>query len=972
MKEAQLDMLKEHASKQYQTLIEKHQSEVFSTYEHEIKRAFSLSDFIAKTAIQYPDRFSKILPSLIENAKSPSPSYQHVSFNAELEKRLAEVSLEPQLHAQIRQFRHITMLKIAWLDMLSNADFNESLDAISELANVCINQALAWLYDKACLRYGHPEDKQCLLVLGMGKLGGNELNFSSDIDLIFVYPSQGETDHPRKPIEHQVFFMKLAQKLIAALHQTTVDGQAYRVDMRLRPLGESGPLVVSAPAFELYYQEQGRDWERFAMQKARIINTKTSDNAVYIQEIEDIIRPFVYRKYLDFTTLESLRNMKQLIETEVKRRGLTDNIKLGAGGIREVEFFVQCHQLVHAGRITECQLPSLYKAMRALVQHNVLYSDIAIELLEHYTLLRRVEHFLQAFKDEQTQTLPSNELDRHRLCALLKCASYKACTVLIRSAMSSIHNAFKGLIEAQSSTKKETLNHSVFADLWQLEMGMDEASALLAKEMSQQSAMALIDKIQDLKTRLSKVGLGDKGRHTLQRLIPALIKQCMSYNSEQVSLNTDESKLNTLQTLFGLIIKISGRTTYLELLSEHKSVRERLIYLFTQSKWVAQQIINFPLLLDELLHPAYLSEDDKSLKNWRDEFDNALRIQLLRVELDDTEAQMDALRYFKITQQLRIAAADLSGHIPVNKVSDKLTLLAETLLSASVELAWQQVSSKFGEPSDASQQDKRFGIIAYGKMGGWEMSYGSDIDMVCIHESDKSGVTNGDKQISNTEFYVKLVQRISHLFTSKTYLGELYELDLRLRPSGNSGLLVTHLDRFNEYQQNKAWTWEHQALTRSRFVYGSDTLKTKFNKARHQIISQQRDESKLKQDVIEMRAKMRAHLDKSDAEYVDLKQSKGGITDLEFLVQYLVLKYAHQHPELSTWSDNLRILDTLARCEIVDQAMATQLQSAYLAIRNKTHGLALQDKKLSASSDPVLQNFEIISRHYENFLGDER
>jgi glutamate-ammonia-ligase adenylyltransferase len=968
MKEAQLDILEEYASKQYQVLIEKHQSEVFYDFEQDIKRAFSLSDFISKTAIQYPEAFSKMLPSLIENASSSSPSYQHSSFNAELEQRLSMVSLEPQLHSQIRQFRHLNMLRIAWLDMLSDADFNESLDAISELANVCINQALSWLYHKTCLRYGHPEDKQCLLVLGMGKLGGNELNFSSDIDLIFVYPSHGETDHPRKPVEHQVFFMKLAQKLIAALHQTTVDGQAYRVDMRLRPLGESGPLVVSLPAFELYYQEQGRDWERFAMQKARIINTKTPDNAAYVKEIEDIIKPFVYRKYLDFTTLESLRIMKQLIENEVKRRGLSDNIKLGAGGIREVEFFVQCHQLIHAGRITECQLPPLYKAMHALVQHDVLDRDIASELLEHYTLLRKVEHFLQAFKDEQTQTLPNNDIGKQRLCVLLQCVSYEDCSTLIKSAMSSIHRAFKGLIEANSSAKQAPPTQSIFTDLWQLDIGVDEASDLLAKEMPQQTATSLIKKIQDVKIRLSKVGLGDKGKHTLQKLIPALIEQCITYNSEQESLNSNENKLQILQTLFELIIKISGRTTYLELLSEHKNVRERLIYLFTQSKWVAQQIINFPLLLDELLHPAYLTEDDKTLESWRDEFENALRIQLLRIEPGDTEAQMDALRYFKITQQLRIAAADLSGHLPVNKVSDKLTLLAETLLSASVELAWQQVSKKFGEPSDANQQDKRFGIIAYGKMGGWEMSYGSDIDMVCIHESDKSGVTDGGKQISNTEFYVKLVQRISHLFTSKTYLGELYELDLRLRPSGNSGLLVTHLDTFKEYQQHKAWTWEHQALTRSRFVFGSDSLRMKFDEARHQIIVMPRDEAQLKQDVMEMRSKMRSHLDKSEDKFIDLKQSKGGITDLEFLVQFLMLKHAHQHSELSTWSDNLRILDTLAACKIIDNAMSIQLQSAYLAIRNKTHSLALQDKKLCASNDPVLQNFEVINGYYDLFL----
>lgn len=962
------DILKEQADKQYQILIEKHNCEDFKTYAQEIKEAFSYSDFISKVAIRYPDQFESILSHLIRNTASSNPCYGQTHYQSELNERLQGVEHEPQLHAQVRQFRHLTMLKIAWLDMLSNADFSMSLAAVSELANTCINQALSWLYDKACKRYGSPQDNQCLIVLGMGKLGGNELNFSSDIDLIFVYPSQGETLHPRKPIEHQVFFMKLAQKLIAALHQTTIDGQAYRVDMRLRPLGESGPLVVSSPAFELYYQEQGRDWERFAMQKARIINIKHSENAKYLEEIEQIIRPFVYRKYLDFTTLESLRSMKHLIEAEVKRKGLANNIKLGAGGIREVEFFVQCHQLIHAGRTTECQLPSLYQALAALESHNLVDTKIAEQMRHNYTLLRRVEHFLQAFDDAQTQTLPDVLIDQKRLANLLACSSYEECLQIIRNAMTSIHLVFKDLIEAQTSAKHEPLINSAYADLWQLDMDVEEAADLLLDELDKANAIVLSIKVNDLKQRLSKVGLGDKGKQTLQKLIPALTQQCIAFSGDQVPVNTDETRLDTLSRLFNLIIKISGRTTYLELLSEHKNVRERLISLFSRSEWVAEQIINFPLLLDELLHPAYLVEDDKSLNDWKDEFNNALRIQLLRIEPEDIEAQMDALRYFKITQQLRIAAADLSGVLPINKVSDKLTLLAETILSACVESAWHQVSKKFGEPSDANRDDKKFGIIAYGKMGGWEMSYGSDIDMVCIHESDKSGMTNGSKSISNTEFYVKLVQRISHLFTSKTYLGELYELDMRLRPSGNSGLLVTHLETFHDYQINQAWTWEHQALTRSRFVYGSDKLMERFKLVRQSVLCQKRNARLLQNEVVEMRAKMRAHLDKSEVDFVDLKQSKGGITDLEFLVQFLVLKHANQHPNLTDWSDNLRILEQLAESNILKKIEVEQLQSAYLAIRNKTHGLVLQNKTLSSINDPVIDYFEIITQHYEKFL----
>jgi glutamate-ammonia-ligase adenylyltransferase len=892
------------------------------------------------------------------------------------------------------------MLSIAWRDMLYNADIKQSLLAISHLADALINTANTWLYQKACDRYGKPAavtqtadnqnsssqgpQQQELLIIGMGKLGGRELNFSSDIDLIFIYPGSGETDHPRKPIDHQTFFTRLAQKLIAALHQTTVDGQVYRVDMRLRPLGDSGPLVVSMPAFESYYQEQGREWERFAMQKARVINPDSDA----VQELQSIITPFVYRKYLDFTTIESLRNMKQLIANEVARRNLTNNIKLGKGGIREVEFFVQSLQMIHAGKVTECQTKSILASFAALVEHEFLPRKDATELQESYLFLRQIENYLQAFNDEQTQQLPDDELDQARLSFLLanmQQADTQAATKsdnapidielqapiekidLIHQHMARINSHFMLLIDDNNENRDENqaLNQ-IYRDLWSLELDPQEMQSLFFTLINESEvAEKLSSQLTEFKRKCTKHDIGQRGNNTLNKLVPQLLYDVLTYeeNAEKTdAINSADAHLSGTHTkgsgnfnsnneikhsnelferIFDILLTIVGRTTYLDLLLENPAVRKRLMTLSADSHWVAKQIKAFPLLLDELLHPAYLQTDHAGISTWRDEYENELRLQLLRVEPDDVEAQMDALRYFKLTQQLRIAAADISGTLAINNVSDKLTVLAEVLLVQVIDIAWVQMASRYGTPQGYSMQNKGLGVLAYGKLGGVELGYGSDLDIVFVHDVDLSVMTNGAKEVSCSEFFVKLIQRITHIFTTKTYLNELYEIDLRLRPSGNSGLLISHIDSFDTYQKNDAWTWEHQALVRARYVYGHASLENTFKKIRQEVLSKKRVMSELRKDVADMREKMRLHLDKSDENSADLKQTSGGITDLEFLTQYWVLLHSHQFSELTQWTDNLRILDSLAHAGIIAEDEDHALQQAYLFIRNQLHKLSL-------------------------------
>ncbi|MBF7072141.1 bifunctional [glutamate--ammonia ligase]-adenylyl-L-tyrosine phosphorylase/[glutamate--ammonia-ligase] adenylyltransferase [Glaciecola sp. MH2013] len=982
-----------------------------------ITKAFALSDFIAEVAGKYPAQFIAELPSLLQQK-----AHQTSGYDSALASALAELNSESELHATLRQYRHLSMAKIAWRDLLYQADIKQSLIAVSELADALINSANHWLYEQACSRYGRPAswqgEEQKLIVIGMGKLGGKELNFSSDIDLIFVYPEQGETQRDRKPVEHHSFFTKLAQRLISALHQTTADGQVYRVDMRLRPLGESGPLVISLAAFESYYLEQGRDWERFAMQKARVLSPESKASA----EIQNIIRPFVYRKYLDFTTIESLRKMKQLISSEVARRQLSGNIKLGKGGIREVEFFIQALQLIHAGKVTECQTRSILASFSVLQKHGFLEATVADELLQSYLYLRQNEHYLQAFADKQTQQLPDTPLDKARLSVLNQQADYASCEKAIEARMHLINAHFINLIETsdeQTSTTKmgedsdtdheslgSTLAPSIgrvlagfeqdFVDLWKLKLNENEASELLfpafkaalnasipsvssieedEHSLAQQATSTAADiaaQLIEFKHQSHKHNVGPKGVDTLEKLLPVLTKEVLLFVFGEAELAASAIRCERISKLYALILDIMlpmlGRTAYLDLLLENPMVRQRLLSLSAKSNWVARQIKQFPLLLDELLHPAYLVSEKGNAQLWFAQYTDELRTQMLRIEADDVEAQMDALRYFKLTQQLRIAAADVSGTLPINQVSDKLSALAECLLNKTIDLAWAQITDKYGCIEGYSASNKGLGVIAYGKLGGIELGYGSDLDIVFVHDVDLSLSTNGRKQVSCSEFFVKLVQRISHLFTTKTYLNELYEIDLRLRPSGNSGLLISHIDTFRDYQLADAWTWEHQALVRARIVYGHNELVAAFQQIRQEVLALPREQVELATEVAEMRDKMREHLDKSTASLVDFKQARGGISDLEFLCQYWVLRHANTHPALSTWTDNLRILDTMADEGLLTQAEAESLQKAYLSIRNRLHRESLNKGVTKETSQKLLQAMQCINEHYSSAL----
>ncbi|MGS2719787.1 bifunctional [glutamate--ammonia ligase]-adenylyl-L-tyrosine phosphorylase/[glutamate--ammonia-ligase] adenylyltransferase [Paraglaciecola aestuariivivens] len=928
------------------------------TYQADICHAFGLSDFIFEQAMKHPSWIDELL---IDNQLNEVK----IDYQQALQDVLSQVENEVQLHQRLRLFRHFHMLRIAWLDLLNLQPIEASLVQVSELAKQLIVQTNQWLYQSLQVRLGTPFGQfgpQPLLILGMGKLGGNELNFSSDIDLIFTYPEAGETQGGKKTVENQQFFTKLAQKLISALNQITVDGQVYRVDMRLRPFGDSGPLVMHFDAMEDYYQEQGRDWERYAMLKAVILNPPCQHS----KELSAILRPFIYRRYLDFSAIDSLRSMKNMIVQEVRRRGLSNNIKLGQGGIREAEFVVQSLQLINGGREPSLQVQSLQLALTELVNLQILPQDGASNIRTSYLWLRKVEHCLQQFADAQTQELPDDPLNQSRLVYVLGLNSYSEFLSHLREHCEQIHQQFSLLVKEEKVQLEPTKNEAQQAsiDLWQLDLDPPHIQEILSHWVTtattEKQDTLFCQQLAEFKQILSRKRVGQRGLISLNQLMPALLDCIRQAGFKRYG--------ELLKRLLNVLQAVLGRTAYLQLLSENQGALVHLVKLCAASPWVTEQIARFPLLLDELLNPALLYQP-VPLTQYSDE----LRQALLRVEPEDLELQIETLRQFKLSQQLKIAAADIAGPLPVMKVSDHLTYLAEALISQVVDIAWQQMVAKYGVPvcqtkGEKSMQDKGFAVIAYGKLGGWELGYGSDLDLVFVQNCDGALFTNGDKQLESRQFYLKLAQRILHIFTIKTGLGELYEVDMRLRPSGNSGLLVCHINSFKAYQTDDAWTWEHQALGRARFVYGSKDLFRHFNHIRHHILAKPRDIQRLAKEVLEMREKMREHLAEHKLNKIDLKQSKGGIADIEFLVQFMLLAHTQEYKSLSKWPDNVRILAELSKLSLLTPDEANDLTLAYLDYRNQAHRLALQNTKLAKQDDKLIAHQTKVSEIWQKYL----
>lgn len=907
----------------------------------------ALSQFITET-IHRDEALAQQLPTMLSELS------RHQAYRTRLAALLAECPDEISGHRVLRQFRNREMVYIAWKDFLHAWTLEESLRHLSQLAEAMIFETYQWQYKICCAEWGTPTnaegEAQPMLIIGMGKLGGGELNFSSDIDLIFTYPENGETQGARRSIANAQFFTRLGQRIIKALDQQTFDGFCYRVDMRLRPFGESGPLVMSYAALEDYYQEQGRDWERYAMIKARVMGCEMYPQ---YQELRKMLRPFVFRRYIDFSAIQSLRRMKSMISSEVRRRGLTNNIKLGAGGIREIEFIAQVFQLIRGGREPSLRNRGLLETLSGIEELALLTPQEVSNLEAAYKYLRQLENLLQAMADKQTQTLPDCDIERLKLATAMQLESWELLIEQTQQHMNKVHQVFETLIGDDEEDEGSTIARH-FHELWDMANKQDVLELILEQDIQVEEPAIFSKAIINFKADLAKKTLGPRGREVLNRLMPKVFDAVFAHPDAQFGL----------PRVLHLLHNICTRTTYLELLDEHPAALVQLVRLCTASPMISEQLSRYPILLDELIDPQQLY-NPIPLDSYRTE----LRDFLARIPEDDMEQQMEALRQFKQICILRIAAADIAGVLPVMKVSDHLTYLAEAIVEAVVSQAWLQVSEKYGEPTHVKDREgKGFAVIGYGKVGGWELGYNSDLDIVFMHDCPVNVYTDGKKEIDGRQFYLRLAQRIIHIFSTRTASGILYEVDTRLRPSGASGLLVSPTDAFEDYQHQDAWTWEHQALVRARMIYGDEPLAIAFHNTRHDVLCKPRDEQTLKKEVVEMREKMRDHLGGKKSGRFMIKQDVGGITDIEFLAQYLVLNYSHEKPKLTRWCDNVRIYETLIAQGVMEENQAMQLIRAYTTMRNEIHHRNLLNLDADVVEDKFVAEREWVKQAWNQWF----
>ncbi|BAV34973.1 glutamine-synthetase adenylyltransferase [Sulfuricaulis limicola] len=894
-----------------------------------LPRVFAASEFVARGCVQQP----ALLNELVISGHLFDP-YPAGDLTRRVAKFLGDAADEPALKTRLRQLRRREMLRIAWRDLAGWADLDETLTTLSEFADACVDGALARLYAWTVEKSGEPKGEQSgrpqrLVVLALGKLGGQELNFSSDIDLMFAYPEEGETPGA-PPLSNHEFFIRLGQALINALNENTADGFVFRVDMRLRPNGASGPLALSFGAMEHYYQTHGREWERYAFIKARVIAGDREAGA----ELLKTLKPFVYRKYLDYGTIESIRGMKAMIERETTRKGMQGNIKLGRGGIREIEFIAQTQQLIRGGREPQLQERRLLTVLPRLAAAGCMDAGTAEELTQAYIFLRNVEHRLQMAADQQTQQLPTDEMAQTRLAFASGFADVKGLANELERQREKVHRHFAQLFRTEDDAAGER-EPDRLAAVWQGTADAESARQILRDSgyAQPEETLSLINALRE-GPMVSAYSTGARAR--IDRVVPLVL---------QAAGRSDDPQ-TTLQRLVHLLEAVGRRTVYFSLMAENPQVLTQLVRLGSASPWIASWIAQHPILLDELLNPAlYELPTPEALQD-------ELRQRLAHIPEEDLELQMEVLREFRHGHVLRVAATDIGPGLAPEQTGAALAAVAESMVTAALELAARDLERKHGAPRCPGRETPPgFAVIGYGKLGSHELGYGSDLDMIFLYEGCDEGMTHGARALPNEAFFARLGQRLIHILTTRTPGGILYEVDMRLRPSGKSGPLVTSLAAFRDYQRDHAWTWEHQALVRARPVAGSPVLARQFAEVREEILRRPRDPARLKTEVREMRDKMAAEKVRHDDTQADVKHDPGGIVDIEFMVQYWVLRWAHDHPGLTRHTENIQLLEALKAEGLLEPARAELLTQAWRRYLSVEHRLKLMER--GSLADPA-------------------
>ena len=919
-----------------------------------VATVWAVSEFVAINCLRHPS----MLQQLIESGDMQR-CYGETELTERISSLLVEASDEIDLKKRLREIRRREMVRIAWRDLAGWAKLVEVMAVTSELAEACTDAALKWLCKRAVDKYGQPigESSRQLVymtVLGMGKLGGLELNFSSDIDLMFFYSEKGETDSNESISNHQ-FFVRLGQKVIAVLNEQTEDGFVFRVDMRLRPNGDSGPIALSFDAAEFYYQTHGREWERYALIKARVIAGDRHAGA----ELLSVLRPFIYRRYLDYGAIEAIRLLKSGINQELSRKGIEHNIKLGPGGIREIEFIGQAFQLIRGGREPQLQQRSILPVLVSLGEMQVLTARTVTELTAAYIFLRRSENRLQMMTDKQTHILPDDEQNRMRLAFSMGYSDWPAYVAALKIHMQKVHENFSQVFVAPQGETDLDADDGIVA-VWMNRLDRAAALQMLEQTGFTDEPKAALDLVRGLREGSQYRMFSSEGRQRMDQLMPLLLSAAGLAPHPQT----------TLSRLVTLVEAIGRRSAYLALMLENPLVLSQLVKLCSASPWISEWITRHPLLLDELLSPVDAFESPSS-----SQLGNELET-LLQDTGDDEERQMEVLREFCNRHVLHVAAADVGPGLSPEEIGRQLSRVAEVLIQACVQLSITVLQKRHGHPLCTNTQSggdvPGFIVVGYGKLGSHELGYGSDVDMIFLYEacSGGAGETTGPRALANETYFARLGQRIIHLLTTRTVGGILYETDMRLRPSGQSGPLVTSLSAFVDYQEARAWTWEQQALVRARPVAGDPALMAAFEQARTAILCRPRDQKTLVADVIAMRDKMFASQKAHDPALFDIKHDRGGIVDIEFMVQYWVLRWAGQYPELTQYTDNAAILKALARAGLLEQAQAELLVSAYHHYLSTAYRLKLMQEGSLTGLDAVDAYPEQIKAVWLNIFHD--
>ncbi|HEX8010942.1 MAG TPA: bifunctional [glutamate--ammonia ligase]-adenylyl-L-tyrosine phosphorylase/[glutamate--ammonia-ligase] adenylyltransferase [Casimicrobiaceae bacterium] len=864
----------------------------------DLDQAFEFSRYAARLRTARPELARGVLAAIDRPASLDAGDIEGVRSAID----------EAALAFALRRLRARVGLAVLLRDLTGRADLAEVCAAHTGLAEVAIRAAVDLHHRLLVATHGEPIGAdggapQRLIVVAMGKLGGAELNVSSDVDLVFVYPEDGATAGP-KALANQEFFDRLGRRIVAALADVTADGFVFRVDTRLRPYGEAGPLCSSFAALEDYLVTQGRTWERYAWLKARALTGNRCD------ELEGLIAPFVFRKYLDYDAYAGLRDVHRQIREQGRRKDYARNIKLGPGGIREIEFIVQALQLVRGGREPVLRARGTLPALAALGARGSLPRPAVEELSAAYVFLRNLEHRLQYRDDRQTHDVPPDEAEQAALARACGVADAVALRSLIDSLRSTVERHFDAVFTAGGTVADDPL-----ATVW-LDPAPEDAqyAALIAAGYA--APLAVIHALARVRASARYLQLPTLSRQRFDALVPQLARAAAEAPK---SASPVEAAVVFLR-LLALLETISGRSVYLALLVEHPPVLPRLAQLMGASAWAADYLTRHPILLDELLDSRVLLEEP----DW-----NAWRRELgaqLAAHAGDTERQMDTLRHFQHAQTFRLLAQDLNGLTTVERLADHLSALADIVLAATLDRCWAQLHD--GRPP----APPRFAIVGYGKLGGKELGYASDLDLVFLYD---------DPDESASVRYTRLAHRLNTWLTATTAAGQLYDTDLRLRPDGESGLIVSSFEAFRRYQREQAWTWEHQALTRARFVAGDAAIGAAFEAEREAILRLPRDLQRLRDDVVEMRRRMYAgHANRTPL--FDLKHDPGGMVDVEFIVQYLVLGHSRAHAPLTANKGNIALLARAGEYGLVPAALATTVADAYRDYRRQQHQIRLQ------------------------------